>query len=99
MNKLVAVVPIRKGSQRVKHKNFRPFAGKNLLIHKIRMLKKLDFIDEIIINTDSDKAISIAKKMDVKYFKRDKISFYLMIPYFFWSFYALILNSYIFMYN
>ena len=71
MNKLVAVVPIRKGSQRVKHKNFRPFAGKNLLIHKIRMLKKLDFIDEIIINTDSDKAISIAKKMDVKYFKRD----------------------------
>ena len=32
-----------------------------------------------------------------EYFKRDKISFYLMIPYFFWSFYALILNSYIFM--
>ena len=71
MNKLVAVVPVRKGSQRVKHKNFRPFGGKNLLIHKIEMLKKLDFTDEIIINTDSDKAISIAKKLNVKYFKRD----------------------------
>ena len=35
MNKLVAVVPIRKGSQRVKHKNLKPFGGKNLLIHKI----------------------------------------------------------------
>lgn len=71
MNKLVAVVPIRKGSQRVKRKNFRPFADKNLLIHKIEMLKKLDFIDEIIINTDSSKAISIAKKLNVKYFRRE----------------------------
>lgn len=71
MNKIVAVVPIRKGSQRVKRKNFRPFAEKNLLIHKIEMLKKLDYIDEIIINTDSSKAISIAKKLDVKYFRRD----------------------------
>ena len=34
-----------------------------------------------------------------EYFKRDKISFYLMIPYFLWSSYALILNSYIFIYN
>ena len=71
MNKLIAVIPIRKGSQRVKHKNFKPFGGKNLLIHKIEILKKLDFIDEIIVNTDSDKAISIAKKLGVKYFKRD----------------------------
>jgi len=71
MNKLIAVVPIRKGSQRVKHKNFRPFSGKNLLIHKIETLKKLEFVDEIIINTDSNKAISIAKKLNVKYFRRD----------------------------
>ena len=34
-----------------------------------------------------------------EYFSRDKISFYLMIPYFLWSSYALILNSYIFIYN
>jgi N-acylneuraminate cytidylyltransferase len=71
MNKFVAVIPVRKGSQRVKHKNFRPFGGSSLLVHKIKMLKKLDFLDEIIVNTDSDKAISIAKKLDVKYFKRD----------------------------
>ena len=70
MNKIVAVVPVRKGSQRVKHKNFRLFGGKNLLIHKINLLKKLDDLDEIIINTDSEEAISIAKKLNVKYFKR-----------------------------
>ena len=33
------------------------------------------------------------------YFRKDKISFYLMTPYFFWSFYALILNVSIFIYN
>ena len=71
MNKLVAVVPIRKGSQRVKNKNFRTFVDKNLLIYKIKLLKKLDFLDEIIINTDSEKAISIAKKMKVKFFRRE----------------------------
>ena len=34
-----------------------------------------------------------------RYFTRDKISFYLMMPYFFWSSYALILNSSIFILN
>ncbi len=33
------------------------------------------------------------------YFSRDKISFYLMIPYLLWSSYALILNSSIFLLN
>ena len=34
-----------------------------------------------------------------KYFSRDKISFYLMIPYLAWSSYALILNSSIYLLN
>ena len=34
-----------------------------------------------------------------KYFIRDKVSFYLMTPYFLWSSYALILNSAIFILN
>ena len=33
------------------------------------------------------------------YFVRSKVSFYLMIPYFLWSSYALILNSFIFYHN
>ena len=33
------------------------------------------------------------------YFVRDKVSFYLMVPYLLWSSYALILNSLIFYYN
>ena len=34
-----------------------------------------------------------------RYFVRDKISFYLMIPYLLWSSYALVLNSAIFILN
>lgn len=69
---LVAVVTVRKGSQRVKNKNFKTFARKNLLIHKIEVLKKIKELDEIIINTDSSKAINIAKKLNVGFYKREK---------------------------
>ena len=34
-----------------------------------------------------------------EYFYKNKISFYLMVPYFFWSIYALVLNSAIFYLN
>ena len=34
-----------------------------------------------------------------KYLNRDKVSFYLMMPYFLWSSYALVLNSSIFILN
>ncbi len=71
MKKIIAVIPIRKGSQRVKNKNFKNFAGKNLLIHKIDILKKVKDIDEIVINTDSDEAIEISKEYNVNYFKRE----------------------------
>lgn len=69
---LVAVVTVRKGSVRVKNKNFKPFAKKNILIHKIEVLKKVKGLDDIIINTDSIQAIKIAKQLKVSYFKREK---------------------------
>ena len=68
---LVAVVTIRKGSQRVKNKNFRLFAKKNLLKHKIEILQKVKNLDDIIINTDSEEAIQIAKDYGVSFEKRE----------------------------
>ena len=68
---LVAVVPVRKGSQRVKNKNFKPFYKKSLLAYKIEVLKKINGIDEIIINTDSEDAIKMAKDYGVNFHKRD----------------------------
>ena len=68
---LAAVVTVRKGSVRVPNKNLKLFCGKNILIHKIEVLKKIEELDEIIINTDSDEAIAIAQKYDVNHFKRE----------------------------
>ena len=68
---LVAVVTIRKGSQRVKNKNFKPFVKKNLLQYKIEVLNQVDGLDDIIINTDSDEAIKIAKDYGVSFERRE----------------------------
>ena len=69
--KITAVIPIRKGSERIKNKNLRPFADTNLLEFKIDNLKKVSGIHEIIVNTDSELAIEIAINNGVKYHKRE----------------------------
>jgi N-acylneuraminate cytidylyltransferase len=70
MPKLVAVVPVRQGSGRVKDKNFKPFGGECLLAIKLAALKQVPGIDEIVVNTDSDLAIDIAKQYGVGHFRR-----------------------------
>lgn len=70
--KITAIIPIRKGSQRVPNKNFKEFwGGKNLLELKIESLKQIKLLDDIVVNTDSDDAIDIAKSYNVSYFKRE----------------------------
>ena len=70
--KIFAVIPVRKGSQRVKNKNLRKFNKKNLLIYKIENLKKVKYLDHIVINTDSEEAIEIAKFYKIGFWKREK---------------------------
>ena len=71
--KIVAIIPIRKNSQRVKNKNFKNFyKGKSLLEIKVKQLKKVSEIDEIVISSDSIKAEQIAKKYQVSFHKREK---------------------------
>lgn len=70
MKKLTAVIPVRQGSQRVKNKNFKPFDNKSLLEIKIDMVKNLP-VDRIILNTDSEYAISLAKKEGIEYHRRE----------------------------
>ena len=70
MKNITAVIPVRQGSQRVKNKNFREFAGKSLLEHKIDIVKTLP-VNEIIVNTDSEYAINLAKQNNISYHKRE----------------------------
>ena len=68
---ITAVVAVRAGSQRVKNKNIRPFGNTNLLEMKLQLLKEVKLIDKIIVNSDCDKMLSIAKNHGVKAHKRE----------------------------
>ena len=60
--KITAVIPVRKGSQRVKDKNLRPFAGTTLLDVKIKALLQVPEIDAIVVNTNSEAAIEFVEE-------------------------------------
>lgn len=78
MKTITAVIPIRKGSQRVKDKNLRPFAGTTLLEVKINSLLLVPEIDKIIVNTNSEEAIELVK---TKY-ANTKVSYHLREEYY-----------------
>lgn len=64
--KITAVIPIRSGSQRVKNKNLRPFGDTTLLQLKIKTLLQVPELDSIVVNTNSQQAISIVKNDCIK---------------------------------
>ncbi len=69
--KLAALITVRKGSQRIPNKNLKEFCNTSLLEIKINQLKEVKFIDDIIVNSDWDEALEIAKKLGVNTFKRN----------------------------
>ena len=52
--KIVALVPMRHHSQRVKQKNYREMAGKPLYHHILSTLGDCQEIEEIVVDTDSE---------------------------------------------
>ena len=67
---ITAVVAVRVGSQRVKDKNIKPFAGSNLLELKLSLLKQVRNIDEIVVDSDSDEMLDIGIAHGVSVQKR-----------------------------
>ena len=70
--KLTAIIPVRAGSQRVKNKNLKPFAQSTLLDIKIETLKNVGGLDEIIVSSDSDEMLDVAKRHGVGTHRRDE---------------------------
>ena len=66
-NKIIAMVPVRAGSKRVPNKNTRKFADTNLLELKLKVLKKVEGITDIIVSTDCEIAADIACNQNVKF--------------------------------
>lgn len=70
--KITAVIPVRKGSTRCKNKNIRNFGDTNLLQLKIETLKQVEGIDKILVSSNCDLMLKIAKDMGVDIHKRDE---------------------------
>lgn len=64
MEKIAFFLPTRKGSERVKNKNTRPFAGieGGLVENKIKQLLESKRIDEIIFSSNDELCVNIAEK-------------------------------------
>ena len=67
-----ALIAVRSGSVRVKNKNIRPFANSTLLEIKINQLKRIKILDGIIINSNDDEMLKIAKNLNCETVKRDE---------------------------
>lgn len=61
-NKLVALIPARSGSERLKNKNIKILNNKPLLAYSILAAKKTNLFEKIIVSTDSVKYKNIALK-------------------------------------
>jgi len=64
MDKIAFFLPTRKGSERVKNKNTRSFAGieGGLVENKIRQLLSTKHVDEIILSTNDEVCMEVAQK-------------------------------------
>lgn len=66
-----AIIMVRSGSTRVSNKNIRPFAGTTLLEIKIEQLKRISELDGVIVNSNDDTMLRIARDHGVETVKRD----------------------------
>jgi N-acylneuraminate cytidylyltransferase len=71
MKKIIAIIPVRKGSVRVRNKNIKPFAGSNLLRIKIRKLKEVQGISDIVVSSDCPEMLSLAEEEGVLTHRRE----------------------------
>jgi CMP-N-acetylneuraminic acid synthetase/quercetin dioxygenase-like cupin family protein len=68
--KIVAMVPARMGSKRIKSKNLRFLDGKPLIEHVLGTLSRVQIFDEIYINSEDEIFSEIADKYGINYYKR-----------------------------
>ena len=69
--KIKALVAVRSGSMRVENKNIRPFAGSTLLDVKLEQLKRINNLDGIVVNSNDEAMLEIAKKHGCETVLRD----------------------------
>ena len=59
---LIAVIPARIGSERIKEKNIKKFHGIPIVVRIIKILKETKLFSKIYVSTESNKIINLLKK-------------------------------------
>jgi len=72
LGRVIAHIPARSGSKRVKAKNLRYIAGAPLISYAIKAALNSDYLNEVYVNTDSDTVSHLAKKLGALVYKRKK---------------------------
>ena len=70
--KIVAMIPARIGSERLKYKNLRLLAGKPVISYAVNAAKEAKIFDNIVINSDEQIFKEIADKNNVEFYLRPK---------------------------
>ena len=61
--KVLAFIPARAGSKRIKGKNKKELNGKPLFVYSVEVAKKSKYIDEVLVSTDSEEILNLAHKL------------------------------------
>ena len=65
MNKIILHIGAREGSKGIKNKNIKKIFGKPLIYWTLKHAKKIKNVSTIIVNSDSQEILNLAKKMKV----------------------------------
>ena len=65
---IIAIVPARKGSVRVKNKNLKNFNNKPLIYWTLKNIINSKFINKSIISSDSNKILNYCKSIFIDIF-------------------------------
>ena len=68
--KIVAMIPARAGSKRIKNKNLRLINGKPLIEYVLDTIGKVDIFDEVYVNSEDEMFSGIAKKYSMGFYNR-----------------------------
>lgn len=63
--KILAIIPARAGSKRIKNKNIVSFKGKPMIVQTLKVAMKCKYIDKIVVSSESKKILNICKKEGV----------------------------------
>ncbi len=64
--KILALIPARKGSKRIKNKNKKLFLGEPIILRTIKSLKSLNQLDTIYVSTDDDEISNLVERNNCK---------------------------------